>query len=204
MTDVSSFLTERERLRQFCLVRTRASIVLHDLRRPKLTSFGEGDQISRIAELLQILLSVDADRFVDPDDACEDMMPSIFAFPSNDAKADAATICSAAKGVEPIVVDFRLTEMIAPREPPEMRRTVKTWDRTMRKRERFCAIVTHGDATADAAISTDGSRWLSRSDGTRFDLLNGFWWNLFVSVSSQRCMIRDAWRRCDFRTEGTA
>lgn len=106
MIDIAEFRAERERLRQFCLVRTRASIVLHDLRRPKFTSFGEGDQISRIAELLQILLSVDAHRFADPDDACEDMMPSIFAFPSNDAKADAATICSAAKGVEPIIIDF--------------------------------------------------------------------------------------------------
>lgn len=175
------------------------------LRGRKPAALGEGDQISRIAELLQVLLSVDADRFADPDDACEDMMPSIFAFPSPDAKADASTVCAAAKGHEPIIVDFRLAEMIGPTlAPPEVRRSIRTWDRTIKKRQRLCAIVTGSDAVVDAAIHCDGRRWLRRDDGQAFDLLDDFWRQVYANVVRQRCMIREAWRRCDFATEGNA
>jgi hypothetical protein len=94
MIDVTAFTAERERLRRFCFRRTSAAIVIRDISAcPNLPN----DPVSRVAEVLQILLAVDAKRFADPDDNCENVEQSIFAFPTANAKQDVVTILRASK-----------------------------------------------------------------------------------------------------------
>jgi hypothetical protein len=206
MIDISTFCTERDRLRRFCFAQTRAAIVIRDTR-SNSPAFGENDPVSRIAELLQILLTVDAMRFADPDDDCAHLAPSIFAFPSPDVRQDVATILAAAKGFEPIIVDFRLAEIVLPWLAPHLAvniaRAKKVWDRAMRKQRRLCAIVTRCTAVADIAIQCDGGRLLRRG-GETFDLMGGFWREVYSDIATQRCMRRQEWQRSEFDTRGSA
>ena len=140
MIDVSTFLIERERLRRFCFRQTTAAIVVRDV---SVSTTLPNDPVSRVALLLQILLTVDATRFADPGDPCDYIAP-IFAFPTTDAKRDVATILAASKGSEPIIVDFRLNELIWPLIAPhlacDVARSTKVWDRTMRRERRICQL----------------------------------------------------------------
>lgn len=204
MIDLSSFSLERERLRRFCFRLTKAAIVIRDVADPK-----ENGRIPRLAEFLQFLLTVDARRFVDPDDACADFGPSIFAFPTFNAKRDVATIIAASNGAEAIVVDYRVIEAIWPLLAPTPMRgktsdAIKIWDREFRKRGRICAIITLDAAVRDIAIEWDGGRLLRRSGGETFDLAGRFWQEACSEIASQRCMSREAWRQKDFQTEGSA
>jgi hypothetical protein len=164
MIDVPSFITERERLKRFCFRRTKAAIVLRDVARSK-----DSDTLPRLAKFLQFLLTVDARRFIDPDDVCSDFGPTIFAFPTYDAKRDAATIIRAGDGSEAVVVDYRIAEavwpLLAPTRAPGTPRSVKIWDREMRKRGRICAVLTLDAAVDQVAIQCDGGRLLRRSGG---------------------------------------
>jgi hypothetical protein len=210
MIDATAFLIERERLRRFCFARTRGAIVIRDVTAVGSTqrALGEDDHVSRLAELLQILLTVDAERFADPDDSCENIAPSIFAFPSPDAKRDVATILAAASGSEPIVVDFRLIEIVwpllAPQLASDITRSTKVWDRAMRKQRRLCAIVTRHMAVDDIAIKCDGGRLLRRNGGETFDLAGQFWRDVYSDIAAQPCMRREAWQRRAFKAGGNA
>jgi hypothetical protein len=210
MIDVSAFQVEREKLRRFCFARTRAAIVIRDVTSASTQrGLGEEDHVSRLAELLQILLTVDAERFADPDDSCSNIAPSIFAFPSPDAQRDVTTILAAAKGSEPIIVDFRLIEIVwpllAPQLASDITRSTKVWDRAMRKQRRVCAIVTRHPAIDDIAIQCDGAcLLLRRSGGETFDLAGRYWREVYGTIASQRCMRREEWQRSAFRTRGNA
>jgi hypothetical protein len=206
MIDVSSFLIERERLRRFCFRHTTAAVVISDV--TALAKVAEGDPVSRLAEWLQFLLTVDATRFADPNDACDDAGPSIFAFPTFNTKRDVATILAASNGSEAIVVDYRLSEIVCPLLAPHLstdkRRSIKIWDRTLHKRGRICVIVTLDAAVGDVAIQYDGNRLLRRSGGDTFDLAGRFWRDAYSEIASQRCVQLDQWQRSAFDTRGNA
>jgi hypothetical protein len=204
MIDVSSFVIERDRLRRFCFRRTNAALVIRDvchggLRDPRY------DLVSRMAEWLQFMLTVDAKRLADPDDTC-DSFRSIFAFPTINAKQDVATILAACNGTEAIIIDYRLSEAVLPQIAPHLAgdklNAIKIWDRALRKRKRICAIVTLDDVTTEIAIQCDGGRLLRRYGGETFDLAGQFWLEVHNEVASQRCMRRETWRQNDFQTEG--
>jgi hypothetical protein len=205
--DIQAFRTERERLRRFCFRHTAAVIVIRDAT-AGLLKVADNDPVSRLAEWLQFLLAVDETRFVDPDDTCDDFGPSIFAYPTLNAKRDVATILAASNGFEAIIVDYRLSEIVWPLLAPQLagdkRRSIKIWDRTLRKRNRFCAILSLDAATSDIAIQYDGGRLLHRSGGETFDLAGGFWGEAHSEIASHRCVSREAWRHKDFQTEGNA
>jgi hypothetical protein len=205
MIDLSSFLIERARLRRFCFRQTTAAIVVRDV---SVSATLPNDRVSRIAELLQILLTIDAARFADPDDPCDYVAPSIFAFPTTNSKQDVAAVLAVSKGAEPIIVDFRLNEMVWPLIAPhlacDIARSTKVWDHTLRMQKRICAIVTRDVRTDDIAIRCDGSALLRQSGGKTFDLASQYWRDVYTHVAAQRCMAREAWRREAYRTEGSA
>jgi hypothetical protein len=214
MIDVSSFLAERERLRSFCFRRTRAAIVIRDtchsgLAQQRGFADPQNDRVSRLAELLQFLLMVNAKRFADPDDTCPDFGPSIFALPTIDAQQDVATIMAASDNTfEAIIVDYRLSEAVLPVLAPHLvfdkSQAVRTWNRALRKQGRIAAILTIDPETDDAAILCDGGPMLRRNDGESFDLAGSFWLGVFNEIGQQRCMRRETWRQKDFQTEGNA
>jgi hypothetical protein len=205
MIDISSFITERERLRRFCFRQTSASIVLMDV--GKVLNDPRDDRVCLLAEWVQFVLSVDAERLINPDDSC-DNLPSIIAFPTANAKRDVATILAASKGAEPIIVDFRLSEVVWPLVAPhlacDMVRSIRIWDSTLRKHKRLCAIVTRDPDIDHLAIRCDGSRLLRRSSGETFDLAGPSWLEVYNEIASQRCVSRDTWRKNDFQTKGNA
>jgi hypothetical protein len=207
MIDVSSFIIERDRLRRYCFQQTTAAIVIRDVCRGDVKE-PRNNLVSRLAEWLQFLLTVDARRFADPDDTCDDFGPTIFALPTIDAKRDVATILSASNGYEAIVVDYRFAEAVLPMFAPHLacdkRNAIKTWDRVLRKQRRMCAIVTLDDTIDDIAVQCDGGRLLRRSTGETFDLACRFWLQAYHEIASQRCMRREAWKQRDFRTKGNA
>jgi hypothetical protein len=205
MIDVSTFLIERERLRRFCFRQTTAAIVIRDF--TGVLKVAEENPVSRLAEWLQFLLSVDPARFADPDDVCDDFGPSIFAYPTSNAKRDVATILKASNGYEAIIIDYRLGEAVWPLLAPQLASgktsSIKTWDRELRKRRRICAIVSMDAAVSDIAIQYTGGRLLRRSGGETFDLAGRFWLEAYNEIASQRCVARAAWRQNHFKTEGS-
>lgn len=207
MIDVSSFIIERDRLRRFCFKDMSAAIVIRDVCRGGFED-PRNNIVSRLAEWLQFLLTVDARRFADPDDTCDASGPSIFAFPTINAKQDVATILATGNGSEAIVVDYRLSEVVLPLLAPHLAcdkiSAIKIWDRTLHKRRRICAIVTCDEITDGIAIRCDGGRLLRRSSGETFDLAHRFWLDAYNDIAAQRCMRREAWRQKEFRTEGKA
>jgi len=214
MIDVAEFLAERERLRSFCFIRTKAAIVIQDVvaarsragyhRDPR-----DQDPVSRLAEFVQLLLMVDASRFADPDDVCADFGSSIIAFPTLDARQDVGTILAASNNsFEAIIVDFRVTEAVLPVVAPHLTlnrsSAIRTWDRALRKQRRIAAILTADPQTDSNAILSDGGRLLRRSNGDTFDLAGPFWRRVHDEIGSQPCMHREAWRQNGFETSGTA
>ena len=216
MIDVSEFLAERERLRRFCFIRTRAVVVLRDAVAARLDTFrdldtfrfrepGDQDAVSRLAEFIQLLLMVDAKRFADPDDVCADFGPSLIAYPTPDERRDVDTVLTASdNSFEAIMIDYRPIEavlpLMSPGRPVDLPRAVRTWDRALRKQRRVAAILTLN--RHDDAVMCDGGRLLRRGNSDTFDLAGPFWRRVYDEIGRQPCMRREAWRRSDF--QGTA
>ncbi|SHN86746.1 hypothetical protein [Bradyrhizobium erythrophlei] len=207
MINIRAFQIERERLRRFCFRQTRAVVVIRDiaggLEDPR------SNPVMLIAEWLLISLTVNAVRFADPDDCCDDLVPSVFAVPRAPiTKRDVAAALDVHQGHMPFIVDYRVGEVMWPllstHPTAETLRQIKIWDRGMRQRRRIGGVVTCDAAANSIAILCDGSRVLRRSGGETFDLAGRFWREANNEIASQRCMSREAWRRKEFQTDGNA
>jgi hypothetical protein len=207
MIDVSSFLIERQRLRRFCFRHTTAVVVIRDI------AGGMEDPRSnpatRISEWLLFSLTIDAVRFADPDDGCDDFSPSVFAVPNVPVmKRDVAAALDAHRGSMPFIVDYRVGEVIwsllSSRTTAGTLSQIKLWDRGLRQRRRLGGLITSDVAADGIAILCDGSSVLRRSDGETLDIGAGFWRAASGEIASQRCVQRDQWQRSAFDVKGNA
>ena len=208
MIDVSSFLIERGRLRRFCLRGTRAIIVIHDVTGRALDDPRRSPAVA-IAEWLLLALTVEAERFADPDDDCDDLTPSVFAVPRMPVRQrDVAAALDAHRGPAPLIVDYRTGELMWPLLAPHLvadtLQQIRLWDRALRQRRRIGGLVTSNAAAGNIAVAFDGSCVLRRSDGGKLDIGGDFWRAVSSEISQQRCVKLDQWQRGAFATRGNA
>jgi hypothetical protein len=203
--DIRAFQIERERLRRFCLQGTQAIIVIRDLTAPALD-----DPARAIAEWLLLVLTVDARRFADPDDDCDDLVPSVFAVPRMPVRQrHVAVALDAHPGPAQFIIDYRIGEVMWPLIQPQRRvadtlRQTELWDRGLRQRRRIGGLVTREAAASGIAIAFDGSFVLRRLNGEMFDINSSFWQIVTREISLQRCVARGQWKRAAFDIRGNA
>jgi hypothetical protein len=207
MIDVSTFRIERERLRRFCFRHTKAIVVILDI--AGRLEDPRSSLAARIAEWLLFSLTIDAVRFADQDDGCDDLTPSVFAVPRAPmTKRDVDAALDANRGPMPFIVDYRVGEIMWPLISPQITadtlHQIKLWDGGLRRRGRLGGVVTTDNATDGIAIRCDGSSVLRRADGEKLDIGNGFWRAAAGEVAAQRCMQRADWQRNAFNTKGNA
>jgi hypothetical protein len=207
--DIQALEAERERLRKFCLHQgTSALIVIGDLTRCALND-PRGNPAIHVAEWLLFALTVDAARFADSDDGCDEMVPSTFIIPTQaSTKRDVGSLLEANRGLMPFIIDYRVGEalwpLIAPHQVADTRQQIKIWDRGLRQRLRIGGLVTCNAAADNIAIAFDGSLILRRRNGETLDVGSSLWRTATVEISRQRCLQPDQWQRRGFNTQGNA
>ena len=207
MIDIRAFQIERGRLRRFCL-QARAIVVIRDLT-GRMLDDPRRNPASGIVEWLLLVLTVEAERFADPDDDCDDLTPSVFAVPRMPVRQrDVAAALDAHRGPVPFIVDYRVGEtlwpLLEPHRVADTLRQIELWNRGLRQRRRIGGLVTCDAAAGNIAIAFDGSCVLHRSDGGTLDIGGGFWRTVSREISQQRCVKLDQWQRGACATRGNA